>query len=91
MGNGSATGDIGLGNVTNNGTLLFDQTDNRVVLGQISGTGSLIQEGSTILALVANNSYAGPTIISNTASALQIGTGGATALWAPMRSRTMAR
>ena len=78
VGNGTTTGDIGSGNVTNKGTLLFDQADNRVVLGQISGAGSLIQEGSTTLALAANNSYAGPTIISNTASILQIGTGGAT-------------
>ena len=77
VGNGSATGDIGSGNVTNNGTLIFQQTDNRLVAGAISGTGSLIQEGLTTLSLGGNNSYAGQTIISNTTSALQIGTGGA--------------
>lgn len=77
VGNGSVTGDIGTGNVTNNGTLIFDQTDNRVVAGQISGTGSLIQQGATMLTLMANNSYAGQTIISNANSILQIGSGGA--------------
>jgi autotransporter-associated beta strand protein len=77
VGNGSATGDIGTGNVTNNGTLIFDQTDNRVVAGQISGTGKVIQEGSVVLTLAANNSYAGQTIISNANSILQIGSGGA--------------
>lgn len=77
VGNGSVTGDIGTGNVTNNGTLIFYQTDNRVVSGAISGTGSLIQQGATMLTLMANNSYAGQTIISNANSVLQIGTGGA--------------
>ena len=77
VGNGSVTGDIGSGNITNNGTLIFDQTDNRIVLGQISGSGSLIQEGATVLTLGANNTYTGLTIISNATSTLQIGSGGA--------------
>ena len=77
IGNGSVTGDIGTGNVTNNGTLIFDQTDNRNLQGQVSGTGNLIQEGSANLTLMANNSYTGQTIISNANSILSVGTGGA--------------
>jgi autotransporter-associated beta strand protein len=75
VGNGSVSGGIGSGNVTNNGTLIFDQTVNTVVAA-ISGSGKLIQEGSGTLTLSANNSYAGQTSISN-ASVLQVGTGGA--------------
>lgn len=77
VGNGTTTGDIGTGSITNNGTLIFDQTDVRTVQGQISGTGNLIQEGLTNLALLANNSYSGLTIISNASSTLQVGSGGA--------------
>jgi fibronectin-binding autotransporter adhesin len=77
IGNGGVTGDIGTGNVTNNGTLVFNQTDNRSVQGQVSGTGNLIQEGSANLILMANNSYTGQTIISNASSILSVGTGGA--------------
>jgi autotransporter-associated beta strand protein len=77
VGNGSVTGTIGVGNITNNGTLVFDQTDNRSVPGQISGTGKLVQEGSADLILLGNNSYAGQTVVSNVNSSLQVGAGGA--------------
>ena len=75
VGNGSVNGGIGTGNVTNNGTLIFDQTVNTTVAA-ISGSGPLIQEGSGTLILSVNNSYTGLTSISN-ASVLQVGTGGA--------------
>jgi fibronectin-binding autotransporter adhesin len=81
IGNGSVTGDIGFGNVTNNGTLIFQQTDDRVVVGAISGTGGLIQKGASTLALLGNNTYAGQTSISNNSS-LSIGVGGATGTFA---------
>ena len=74
VGNGSVNGGIGTGNVTNNGTLIFDQTVNTTVAA-ISGNGKLIQEGSGTLTLLVNNSYTGLTSISN-ASVLQVGTGG---------------
>jgi autotransporter-associated beta strand protein len=77
IGNGGVTGDIGVGNITNNGTVVFDQPDNRSVLGQISGSGNLVQEGSADLILLTNNIYTGKTIISNANSTLQVGTGGA--------------
>lgn len=74
VGDGSSTGDIGTGNITNNGTLNFMQTDNRTVVGQISGAGALLQQGSATLTLSADNTYSGPTTISS--GALQIGNGG---------------
>ncbi|HVM46534.1 MAG TPA: autotransporter-associated beta strand repeat-containing protein [Candidatus Acidoferrum sp.] len=76
VGNGGTTGDIGTGNVTNNGALVFMQTDNRSVPGQVSGAGSLTQQGSATLTLMQNNTYTGPTTINS--GALQLGTGGAT-------------
>ncbi len=77
VGNGSTTGDIGTENVTNNGTLIFDQIDNRSVSGQIRRHRQVIQEGTANLIFLANNSYAGQTIISNSTSSLQVGVGGA--------------
>ena len=73
VGNGSATGDIGSGNVTNNGALIFEQTDDRSVAGQISGNGSLAQNGAATLTLAANNSYSGGTTIGS--GTLQVGDG----------------
>ena len=75
------SGDLGGGNITNNGgTLIFDQaaTATHVVAGQISGTGSLVAEGSDPVVLAANNTYSGLTTISNSYSVLQVGNGGAT-------------
>lgn len=75
IGNGGTMGDFGIGNVTNNGTLTFSHTDNHSVSGVISGSGSLFQQGSGIVTLSANNTYAGPTTL--TSGSLQVGTGGA--------------
>ena len=74
VGNGSQNGDIGTGNITDNGTLLFQQVDNRSIAGQITGTGSLTQQGSATLTLAQDNSYSGATTISS--GALQVGNGG---------------
>jgi autotransporter-associated beta strand protein len=80
VGNGTATGCyLGpSGNITNNGTLIFDQPDSQPPLtGTISGSsGSLTQEGAGTLTLAANNTYGGGTTISS--GTLQIGNGGAT-------------
>jgi autotransporter-associated beta strand protein len=75
VGNDSTTADLGTGNLTNNGAVVYAQTDNRSVAGQISGGGSLTQAGSAVLTLAANNTYSGPTTI--TSGTLQVGTGGA--------------
>lgn len=76
VGNGGI-GDIGLGNVTNNGALVFGQGDNAQhnVPGVISGSGSVTENGSATVVLQQNNTYSGPTTI--TSGTLQVGSGGA--------------
>jgi autotransporter-associated beta strand protein len=72
---GSTT--IGLGNVTNNSELLFNQPDNSSVVGVIVGTGRLYQLGANstaTLTLLANNTYSGLTTVDT--GILQIGNGG---------------
>ncbi|HXT11038.1 MAG TPA: autotransporter-associated beta strand repeat-containing protein, partial [Candidatus Angelobacter sp.] len=76
VGNGGTLGDLGTGNVTNNGALVFNQSDNHKVAGVISGSGSVTQEGSGVVTLSANNTYTGPTTITSSGS-LQVGNGGA--------------
>lgn len=72
IGNGGTTGSI-VGNVTDNGVLVFDRSNNVPFGGAISGTGSLVQAGSGTLILTGANSYAGGSTIS--AGTLQIGDG----------------
>jgi fibronectin-binding autotransporter adhesin len=75
VGSGGTLGDLGTGNVTNNGALVFNQTDNHKVVGAISGSGSVTQQGGGVVTLTGNNTYAGPTTI--TTGTLQVGNGGA--------------
>ncbi|NII55029.1 autotransporter-associated beta strand repeat-containing protein [Luteibacter sp. SG786] len=62
LGNGGSGGAI-LGAVTNNGTLVFNRSDNLAFAGLITGVGALEQQGSGITVLGADNSYAGPTAV----------------------------
>ena len=75
IGNGGVTGGI-IGNITDNGLLVFDRSDATVFGGAISGTGGLEQSGTGTLTLTGGNTYTGGTTIS--AGTLQIGNGGAT-------------
>jgi autotransporter-associated beta strand protein len=72
-------GDIGTGNVTNNGALVFAEGDgaSHNVDGVISGTGSLTVNttNSSTVILTNNNTYSGLTTISG--GTLQVGVGGA--------------
>lgn len=74
IGNGGI-GDIGIGNVTNNAALVFDDGDGAAhgVAGTLSGTGSLTENGNATVILEANNTYSGSTTI--TAGTLQVGNG----------------
>ena len=76
IGDGGTFGNLGAGNVTNNGVLIFNQSDDHTVSGVISGSGSVSQQGVGTVTLLANNTYAGPTTISS-GGTLQVGTGGA--------------
>jgi autotransporter-associated beta strand protein len=68
-------GDLGSGNVTNNGTLIFQQSADETFPGSIAGTGSFTQNGSAFLTLAGKLTYTGPT--TNGFSQLIVGTGGA--------------
>ena len=73
VGNGGTSGSI-TGNVTNNGALIFNRSNDLTLRGLISGTGTVSQIGSRHHVLTGNNTYTGGTII--TAGTLQIGNGG---------------
>ncbi len=79
IGDGSGSvGDIGTGNVTNNGALVFAQGDGapHLVKGVISGPGSLtvnLGATGTTVELLNSNFYSGFTTISN--GTLQVGNG----------------
>src|SRR5204863_8413655 len=65
-----ANGNLPGGNVTNNGTLIFNQTSDFTAANLISGSGSLTQNGPNTLALTAANIFKGVTPINAGALAL---------------------
>jgi autotransporter-associated beta strand protein len=75
-GNGGTTGGIGSGATTNNGSLVFNRSNNLVVSSAISGSGTLTKLGAGMIELSGNNSYTGTTTIS--AGILSIGRGSST-------------
>ena len=79
VGNGSVSGALGTGNITNNGTLSFNLPDARSVSGSISGTGSLSMSGAGTLTLLQSNTYTGPTTITN-GGTVRLGNGAAAAM-----------
>jgi fibronectin-binding autotransporter adhesin len=64
IGNGVTNGSI-TGDVTDNGTLAFDQVSSVTFAGAISGTGTVEQIGSGTLRLTGNNTYSGATTVSS--------------------------
>ncbi|PUE35704.1 YDG domain-containing protein [Limnohabitans sp. Jir72] len=77
IGNGGTAGTIGTGAITDNGALIFNRSDNALVVSaKISGTGTVTQAGTGMTTLTANNDWSGSTTIS--AGTLQIGNGGTT-------------
>ena len=81
IGNGGTTGSI-IGAVEDEGTLVFDRSDNLTFEGAISGLGSLVQMGGGALALTGANSYSGSTTVEggtlSIGAADNIGTGALT-------------
>jgi fibronectin-binding autotransporter adhesin len=68
IGTDGATGTLGTGNVTNNGTLRFDRTGSIEVASDISGTGAVtvdcpLEVGTVILS--GNNSFSGAVTINS--------------------------
>ncbi|WP_018980577.1 autotransporter-associated beta strand repeat-containing protein, partial [Saccharibacter floricola] len=76
LGNGGTSGSIANSSITDNGVLAVNRSDNVLFNQKISGTGALIQNGSGVTTLAANNTYSGPTTIN--AGTLQLGNGGTT-------------
>ena len=64
VGNGDAGGSLGPGNVTNNATLAFNRSDTLAISNLISGSGSLVQNGSGTLVLSSADTYAGNTFVN---------------------------
>ncbi len=75
LGFGGTTGSI-TGNVTDNGSLVFDRRDGVIFNGVVSGSGSLAQAGTGNLTLTGSNTYTGGTTIND--GTLQVGNGGST-------------
>jgi outer membrane autotransporter protein len=74
IGDGFLAGSI-LGDVLDNGSLVFDRPDGVTFGGVISGTGKLTQSGGSPLILTGTNTYTGGTTIT-TGRTLDIGDGG---------------
>lgn len=75
IGTGGAGGSLGSGNITDNGSLVYNTSSTRTN-GTISGTGSVTNNGSGTIILTGNSSYSGGTTINT--GTLQVGNGGAT-------------
>jgi fibronectin-binding autotransporter adhesin len=73
IGMGGSSGSIA-GNIINNGTLVFNRSDNFSIPGAISGTGSLIKQGAGTLTLGSAGSFTGSTTIQ--AGTLALGASG---------------
>jgi fibronectin-binding autotransporter adhesin len=63
LGGGAISGSI-VGDVADNGALVFNRSDPVTFAGAISGSGSVSQVGSGVTVLTGNNSYGGPTTVS---------------------------
>jgi outer membrane autotransporter protein len=74
IGNGGTTGSI-TGNVTDNGALIFNRSDDLGFAGVISGSGSMSKLGTGTLTLTGANTYTGGTTVE--AGTLQSGAAGA--------------
>jgi len=63
IGTGGAGSRLDVGNLTNNGTLVFNQSDNYTYSDSISGSGAVTKAGAGTLTLSAANTYTGLTTI----------------------------
>ncbi|GFZ92994.1 autotransporter-associated beta strand repeat-containing protein [Dyella caseinilytica] len=73
LGSGGTSGSV-VGDITDNGTLVFNRSDALTFAGTIDGNGNLVQQGSGTLILTGADAYASGTTI--TGGTLQIGNGG---------------
>ena len=72
--NGSTSGGIGTGVITDSGTLLFNRTDAFTFANSVNGTGAVtVGSNNTLTKLIGANTYSGTTTVN--AGTLQIGDG----------------
>jgi autotransporter-associated beta strand protein len=64
IGSNSTTGSI-VGNISNNGSLIFNRSDSIAFSGNISGSGSLTKEAAGTLSLSGTNTYTGRTVLTS--------------------------
>jgi autotransporter-associated beta strand protein/T5SS/PEP-CTERM-associated repeat protein len=65
IGVGGSDGVLGVDALTNNGTLIFNRSDDSFYSGIISGTGAVTKQGAGTLTLFGNNTFTGDTRISS--------------------------
>jgi autotransporter-associated beta strand protein len=70
IGNNDTNGAFPAGSVDDEGTLLFNRTDNLLVASVIAGGGGLTQNGNGTLTLTTTNGYTGKTIVAKGTLAL---------------------
>ena len=70
IGNNDANGALPSGTLDDEGTLVFDRTNNMLVFVNIPGGGALTQSGSGKLTLNVSNAYTGNTLVGNGTLAL---------------------
>lgn len=74
IGAGGTSGLLGAGNVTNNGSLVFNRSDSISVDNIISGTGSVVKQGAGTLTLSGENTFnGGLSILGGAVSVAQEG------------------
>jgi autotransporter-associated beta strand protein len=89
IGVADTNGSVSAATITDNGTVIFNRTDNITITSAINGTGGVnVQESGGSVTLEGANSYGGPTVVSSgeledwgatslsPSSSVQIGSGG---------------
>lgn len=72
----TTTGNLGTGDVIDNGELVFERSDSLTVSNNINGFGAVTKRGGGVLTLTGTNTYSGQTNIFD--GALQVGDGNTT-------------
>lgn len=82
VGDGGTAGQLGLGEIVNDGELVYNRSDDFTVANTISGVGTFTKDGTGVLTLSGANTYSGGTTVSEGTLALgrnnAAGTGGLT-------------